>query len=51
MRSFTHLCKDTSKQLGRELEQREIDFLYWLHDKHIGNKQVHITNQHKLDNK
>lgn len=43
MHRFADLCQDTSKQLGRELEQREIDFLYWLHHMKEQNERLQTT--------
>lgn len=43
MHSFANLCQDISKQLGRELEQREIDFLYWLHQMQEENERIQTT--------
>ena len=41
MQGFTHFCKNTSRRLGRELEQREVDFLLWVYDRHQkGNQQI-----------
>lgn len=47
MQDFTCLCESTSKRLGRELRQREIDFLLWLYEQHMSMKET--PQQTKLD--
>jgi len=38
MKSFPEIHKETAMKLGRPLEEREINFLKWLHERY---KQEH----------
>jgi len=40
MQDFALLCESTSKRLGRELQEREIDFLLWMYEQHISSKEI-----------
>lgn len=35
MRDFEILCLDIEKELGRALEEKEMDFLRWLYQRHL----------------
>lgn len=34
MKSFLKVCEETSKRLGRPLEQKEVSFLQWIHKRY-----------------
>lgn len=35
MNDFEKLCFDTSVELGRALNEKEVDFLRWVHKRHL----------------
>ncbi|GGB35038.1 hypothetical protein GCM10011409_10640 [Lentibacillus populi] len=39
MESFLHVLKDTEKKLGRQLQEREIEFLQWVYDRYTEEEQ------------
>ena len=39
MKDFVQLCICSENQLGRELEEIEVNFLRWLHGRHLEEMQ------------
>ena len=35
MNDFEKLCFETSVELGRALDEKEVDFLRWVHNRHL----------------
>lgn len=34
MKSFVNICEETKTKLGRQLQEKEKDFLIWMYSKH-----------------
>lgn len=39
MEDFLQLCEDTKKKLGRQLQEKEKEFLTWVYESHEQEKQ------------
>ncbi|MFC2948957.1 hypothetical protein [Virgibacillus sediminis] len=43
MKSFIHLFEETQEELGRKLEEEEVEFLDWLYQRYIEEKTEKIS--------
>lgn len=45
MKSFVNICDETKNKLGRQLQEKEKDFLIWMYNKHQDERGI----QSKVD--
>lgn len=44
MESFLEVCEDTSKKLGRKLQEEELKFLQWVYERYKQEQRSHSSN-------
>lgn len=43
MKDYEKFCLETAEKLGRTLEQKELDFLCWLYNRHVEEQKTKET--------